>query len=260
MIVVQVTDPYLRNAVFRAARPDEDVVSEDGHSTEAIEWGFPRLVVREVGPRYAALPPVVGLLEIDETTLNRWEAERRAEELPPTRLDHLTERLRSVIEGSAVTATSVDRTLADLSRAAGSRLPFPLTCFGRRVLEYPIRYRTLQHMAHACGASRGALKARFRRRGLPSPSTYLRWFRIIAVADLLSDRSLTIATAARRLGFTSDGNLCRMMSTVTGMTPTEVRTVHGWNRLLVTFAWQQLTPQALEGWASLDELFARRVA
>ena len=37
-------------------------------------------------------------------------------------------------------------------------------------------------VAAACDTSRGALKARFRRRGLPSPSTYLRWFRVFAVA------------------------------------------------------------------------------
>jgi hypothetical protein len=44
------------------------------------------------------------------------------------------------------------------------------------------------------------------------------------------------------------------------VTPTEVRTVRGWNRLLVSFGWQFLSPEALEGWASLDELFDRRVA
>ena len=60
------------------------------------------------------------------------------------------------------------------------------------------------------------------------------------------------------MGFTSDGNLCRMMSNVCGMTPTEVRTIHGWNRLLISFAWLHLTPDALEAWADL-ELFAEDV-
>ena len=82
----------------------------------------------------------------------------------------------------------------------------------------------------------------------------------MAVADLLSDRSVTVAAGARRTGFTSDGNLCRMMAAVCDMTPTEVRTLRGWNRLLITFAWTQLTPEALEAWAELDELFERHVA
>ena len=82
----------------------------------------------------------------------------------------------------------------------------------------------------------------------------------MSVADLLSDRSITVAVAAQRLGFTSDGNMCRSMLSLTGMTPTEVRSLPGWNRLLVTFAWTHLSPDALEAWASLDELFERQVA
>ena len=44
------------------------------------------------------------------------------------------------------------------------------------------------------------------------------------------------------------------------MTPTEVRTAKGWNRLLVLFAWHYLTPDALEGWLGLEDLFLRRAA
>ena len=36
--------------------------------------------------------------------------------------------------------------------------------------------------------------------------------------------------------------------------------VGGWNRLIIGFAWVHLTPEALKGWAELDELFQRRVA
>jgi AraC-like DNA-binding protein len=82
----------------------------------------------------------------------------------------------------------------------------------------------------------------------------------MAVAHVLSDRSVSVATAAHRLGFTSDGNLCRMMGALTRMTPTDVRTVRGWNTLLISFAWVHLTPEALDAWAGLDGLFERRVA
>jgi hypothetical protein len=77
---------------------------------------------------------------------------------------------------------------------------------------------------------------------------------------MLSDRSVTVAAAAARLGFSSDGNLCRMMTSLTRLTPTDVRTLRGWNTLLISFAWQHLTPEALDGWAGLDGLFERRVA
>jgi AraC-like DNA-binding protein len=165
-----------------------------------------------------------------------------------------------LIERSASEATWVDSALADLSRAAGARLPAPLRGFARRILEFPVHYKSLHPISKACGVTRGALKARFRRRGLASPYTYLRWLRIMAVAELLSDRSVSVATAAHRLGFTSDGNLCRMMGALTGLTPTEVRTVRGWQRLLITFAWIHLTPEALDAWTELDGLFGRRVA
>ena len=156
--------------------------------------------------------------------------------------------------------TWVDEALADLARAAGKRLPLPARAFARRVLEFPVHYTSLHAVADGCGLSRGALKAKFRRRGLPSPSTYLRWFRLMAVSQLLSDRSITVSHAARRIGFTSNGNLCRMMDTVCGMTPTDARTKQGWNRLLIAFARAHLAPDVLEAWTGLGDLFERRAA
>jgi AraC-like DNA-binding protein len=104
------------------------------------------------------------------------------------------------------------------------------------------------------------LKARFRRRELPTPSTYLRWFRLLAVANHLADPEVTVAVAARRHGYTSDGNLCRALKNVAEMTPTELRTASGRQRLLVDFTRACLMPDHLEGWASFDELFRRRAA
>ncbi|MDA0327518.1 MAG: AraC family transcriptional regulator [Gemmatimonadetes bacterium] len=260
MIVVQVNDTNLRRALCRAAHAEEDVIIDARLAASAIESGFPRLVVRMASDDRPAPPARVTLLEIDELMLRRWEVERRSAELPMTRLDYMTRRLAGTMDRSSAERTWVDRALADLAKSAGPQLPLPLRSFARRILEFPVHYTTLHAVAEASGTSRGALKARFRRRGLSSPYTYLRWFRIMAVANLLSDRSITVAVAAQRMGFTSDGNLCRMMANVTGMTPTEARTLRGWNRLLIGFAWTHLPPGHLEGWASLDDLFARRVA
>jgi AraC-like DNA-binding protein len=260
MIVARVTHPLLRKALVGAAHPEEDVIFEAGLVGEALVSGFPRLLVRADGYVVTDAPSGISVLDLDDVRLARWEAERRTEELPLPRLDFLTRRLSVLIERSAHDASWVDAALADLSRAAGARLPLPLRAFARRVLEFPIHYTSLHPLAKACGLSRGALKARFRRRGLDSPSTYLRWLRIIAVAKVLSDRSVTVAAAAARLGFTSDGNLCRMMASMTRLTPTEVRTIRGWNTLLIGFAWAHLTPEHLDAWAGLDGLFERRVA
>lgn len=260
MIVVQASDPHLRRAVLRGAHPEEDVVAEPRLAVEAIERGFPRLVVRDEDHDWPPLPEGVRLVELTTDLLRGWEAERRAVELPPTRLDHLAQRVAGAVEGRAEDRSWVDTSLAELGRAAGRRLPGTLRSFGRRILEFPSHYTTLHPLAEACGTTRGALKARFRRRGLSTPYTYLRWFRLMAVSQLLSDRSVTVAEAASRLGFTSDGNLCRTMWNVLEMTPTDARSLRGWNRILVTFAWSHLTPDRLEAWSTLDQLFDRKTA
>jgi AraC-like DNA-binding protein len=186
--------------------------------------------------------------------------ERRSHEVPPPRVDYLAGRLRLLVARDTDGPTWVDRALADLSRAAGARLPGPLRTVGRRVMEFPLHYADLHGLAVATGMSRGALKARFRRRGLPSPAHYVRWFRVLAAAQLLADRKVTTMDAAHRLGFTTGGNFCRTIKAVSGFTSSDVRSVQGWNRLIVTFAWRALQRDALEQWATLDELFARAAA
>lgn len=245
---------------MRAAHWEEDVVMDPRLVVDALEKGFPRLVVRDTVRNWPIIPADVRVLDVGPAVLDRWEAARKASELPPTRLEHLTERIESAIARSAVDRTWVDAALAELSRAAGRRLPSALRGFGRRVMEFPSHYTTLRPLADTCRTSRGALKALFRRRDLSTPSTYLRWFRLMAVGRVLADREVTVAEAASRLGFTSDGNLCRMMWGVCEMTPTEVRSHKGWNRLLITFAWSHLTSDHLEAWSTLDDLFEQRSA
>lgn len=260
MIVVQASDPRLRQAVLRAAHPEEDVVLDPRSVADALERGFPRLVVRDTVRSWPPIPDGVRILEVGGAVLERWEADRRSAELPPTRLDYLTDRVAAAIERTAEDRSWVDTAFAELSRAAGRRLPPALRAFGRRVVEYPSHYTSLRPLAETCSSSRGALKALFRRRDLSTPSTYLRWFRLMAVAHVLADREVTVAEAASRLGFTSDGNLCRMMWGVVEMTPTELRSLRGWNRLLIMFAWSHLSPDHLEAWSTLDDLFERRSA
>ena len=264
MIIVHVSDPPLRTALRRAAHAEEDVVTDAELAVEAIQLGYPRLLVTTPSDLarspFASWIGAVPIVEILPTTLARWEAERRAHVVPPARVDFLAPRVGELLEKQVGDAIWVDRALGDLGRAAGAPLPPALRSFARRVLEFPSHYADLHTMAQTCGLSRGALKARFRRRGLPSPYAYIRWLRVLACAHLLSDRGVTVASAARRLGYTSAGNLCRTMISLTSVTPTEARTLRGWNRLLLCFAWEYLRPEALAAWRELDDLFVRRAA
>lgn len=264
MIIVHVPDPRLRSAVRLAAHPEEDVISDRDLAAEALDAGYPRLIVTtgaglRLSPDFGSVVRLP-VLEIDPATLQRWEVERRSDHVPRPRLDFMVERLTTMLERHTTEATWVDRTLGELGRASGAALPLPLRAFARRVLEFPSHYQDLRPMGAACGLTRGALKARFRRRGLPSPYAYIRWLRVIACAHLLSDPGVTVARCARRFGYTSAGNLCRTMMSLTGLTPTEARAQNGRNHLLISFARTHLDEGALAAWKALGGLFARRVA
>jgi AraC-like DNA-binding protein len=264
MIIANLKDPVLRSAVSLAAHSDEDVILDLDKAMEALEFGYPRLRIRAAGDvplqPFAQAEATVPTLVLTSATLARWEAERREEAPGSEPGSFFAGRLRALIDGEAGSGSWVDRTLSELGRAAGAPLPRALRACGRRILEFPSHYDDLHPLADACGVSRGALKARFRRRDLPSPSEYLRWFRMFACAYVLSDRRVTVAQAATRLGFTSDGNLCRAMLSLTRMTPTEVRTVRGWRRLVISFAWTHLGAESRRAWEALDDLFVRRAA
>jgi AraC-like DNA-binding protein len=150
----------------------------------------------------------------------------------------------------------IDLVLRDLSRAIGHPLPPALVGLVRRVLEYPSGYVDMGALEALTGLSVGALKARFRRRGMPSPFSYLRWLRCFAVASRLQ-HGANVADAARRLGWTSTGNLCRYIYTTTGHAPSALGADGAWEMLVAAFATKHLGPVALDAWEGLDDLFLR---
>ena len=266
MIVALCSDPILRAALRQTAHPEEDVFVDRRLAVRALDQGFPRAVVyvpeegHSLVRRNSQMDGEIRAVAITQTLLREWEAERRSYEVPPPRVKHTAVRLAGLIAPNSNAPSWVDRTLADLSRAAGARLPVPFRSVSRRVMEFPVHYADLHGLSQVTGMSRGALKACFRRRGLPSPYLYVRWFRVLAAAQLLSDRSVTTSEVAHRLGFTTGGNFCRTVKSVTGCRSSDIRSVQGRKRLLVMFAWRYLGPGAQAGWAALDGLFAREVA
>lgn len=261
MILLTARDPGLLAAVRRIARPDEDVVADGKWIDRALEHGHARLLVcddrRGVMPERVSGVPV---LYVPPELLSKWDRARKRHDVPPARSDYIETRLRGMVAELTLETTWVDRTLADLGRLAGGPLPLPFRSFARRTLELPARYTDLSEVAELAGLSRGALKARFRRRGLESPFTYQRWLRSLAVAEVLSAPEVTVAAAANALGFTSDTNMCRMVRVLTGATPGRLREPDARRWLLVAFARAHLTREALEGWSALEDLFSRRIA
>lgn len=256
MILLSVRDPVLRLAVERCARPDEAVVGDEPWVQLALDHGYARVHVRDGTRRPSSVQrPFVPELWVSPEMLQGWEQERRKLEVLLPRTEYLARRLGTMISEVALEATWVDRLLADLGRAVGAPLPLAFRAFTRHTLELPARYTSLGALAAEVEISPGALKARFRRKGLESPFTFLRWLRSFAVAELLADPDVTVAQAARALGFTSDTNMCRMVKMLTGETPGSLRDPGVRRKLRVAFVREHLGRDALEGWVRLEGLF-----
>ncbi|NIP60348.1 MAG: helix-turn-helix domain-containing protein [Gemmatimonadetes bacterium] len=264
MIVTPLSDPFLRRAVRRAALPDEDVIWRAEEIREALARGFPRLLVYAPGDTHPLADPHtlddlrLPTLALTGSTLRVWEQERRATGFAVSKVDDHAARLRSLIQETAGPLPWVEGVFRDLVRASGRGIPPVLRGLGRRILEFPSRYDDLHALAELTGISRAALKARFRRRDLPSPYTYLRWFRVLAAGHLL-DQGKTTATVAHRVGLHSSGNLCRYVQDVSGMSPNELRGPQGRARSLAMFTSRCLGPRRLEAWETLEDLFLRDV-
>lgn len=266
MIVAPIEDRALRAVVRRAALPVEDVFHGLEEVRHALQVGFPRLLICEASEQRKFrrfLPPDrtnVPILALADPTLRSWEAAWEAQGLAVSPMDDSALRLRSIIRDTAQRDAWVETVFSDLTQTVGRRLPSEFRGFARRILEFPRRYSSLVSVGEAVGLSVGALKARFRRRELPSPSRYLRWFRLLAAARVLSDPDETVLSAAYRLGFASDGNFCRWIRGTSGLSPSTLR---GWNGrllVLVRLAEECLPGGALEEWEDLGGLFLREVA
>jgi AraC-like DNA-binding protein len=176
------------------------------------------------------------------------------------RIDDSALRLRSLMERTPLGEGWVEDLFSDLTHTLGAGLPEDLRGFSRRILEFPGRYSSLGRVGAPFGLSAGALKARFRRRGLPPASRYVRWFRLLSASRILADPEATILSASMRLGFASDGNFCRWVRATSGLNPSAFRAWNGRLLLLVRMVDACFPPGAVERWASLRGLFLRQVA
>jgi len=266
MILAPISDATVRAMVRRAALPEEDVFHRISEVGNAMRFGFPRLLVHApedpfvLNGESAAGRLGIPTLAITHATLRSWEAAWRSQGLAVRRIDDSALRLRSLMRGAAGSSGWVDGVFSDLTRLLGRGLPGEFRGFARRVMEYPSRYNSLTAVCRHLDLSPGAVKAHFRRRGLPSPSTYLRWFRLLSARRLLSDATQTTLKVSFRLGFTSDGNFCRWVQAVSGYPPSALRGPEGGVIILSRLASLGFPEGAMEAWGGMGRFFLREVA
>jgi AraC-like DNA-binding protein len=248
MILALTSTPEWREALAAAARPDEDVRFGRDEVHRVLAAGYPRALVLEEDTRA-------------ESAARRCRASGIRVVRLPAAVDpevRRVGRVRWIRSALADTSPSwVDRTLADCERAVGGLLPSAFRGFARRVLEDPTRLSTVEAIAPALGLSPGALRARFRRRALPSPSSYLRGLRLLSVAHRLRSSSVSTARVAWQLGFHSSGNLARFVRAQCGRTPSRLRSPETEVELLLLFVARGLGRREVEEWRGLDSTFAR---
>ncbi|MBT8338074.1 MAG: helix-turn-helix domain-containing protein [Gemmatimonadetes bacterium] len=250
MILALVSSPGWRDAVARAARPDEDVRYGRAEAHRALSLASPRALVVE---------DEAGAESVVRRARTRGV---RVVRVPPTAkvaADAGRLGLATWVEGAVAdrSTTWVDRMLADCQRAIGGRLPLAFRGFARRVLEDPTRLSSVEAIAPALGLSAGALRARFRRRGLPSPASYLRGLRLLTVAHRLRSSTDSTARIAWQLGFHSSGNLSRFVRAQCGRPPSRLRAPETGVEMLLLFVTRGLGPVEVEAWRGLDRTFAR---
>ena len=102
-------------------------------------------------------------------------------------------------------------------------------------LRLAMRRATVEEFAFATGVAPKTLQRRVARNGLGSPSELLAWCRILLAAQLLDDNAATTASVARALRFPSAAAFRRTLRSLTGLRPTELRTLGGLQYLVARF-------------------------
>ncbi len=266
MILAALSDRLLRQAAAHAALPEEDLIVRESEVLQALRFGFPRLFLYEgdenspLVQSTRLLRPTLPAAAVTQRMLRDWERGWRESGGRRRLVEHAGERLSALVDLSATTPRWVEDVFRQLASATAGPLPAAFRGFSRRILEFPRRYGDLHSVAALTGHSRDALKARFRRRDLPSPSRYLRWLRTVAVAYALGEAGATTASVAYRLGYSSGGNLCRSVQGLVGHTTLELREPIARSRLLLRLSSELLTPEQLAAWRAFEDLFLSRAA
>jgi len=118
----------------------------------------------------------------------------------------------------------------------------------RKTVELSAELSTVNGLARALYVSRRALGRRFTSRGLPVPSHWLHFGRVLRSAMRLQDSDDTLLSAATRLGYPDGFALSNQMVRLIGVRPVVAREHLGWEWLLEEW----LLREALGGGVSRD--------
>ncbi len=120
---------------------------------------------------------------------------------------------------------------------SGTRIDVETRHILRRILELSAELRTVSALARALYVSRRALGRRLLQRGLPVPSHWLHFGRVLRVAMRLQSSTQNLFTVACSMGYPDGFSLSNQMHRLTGVRPSEARRALGWEWLVE--AWME---------------------
>ena len=102
----------------------------------------------------------------------------------------------------------------------------------RRTIELSAELRSIQALARSLYLSRRALGRRFESAGLPVPSHWLHFARLLRVTLRLQNSQDSVVAAGFKVGYPDGFSLSNQMHRLTGYRPTEARRYLGWEWFL----------------------------
>ena len=193
-------------------------------------WSGVFKVVRRRPPGMALiviLPPTVDL-DSEPQLLRVVEACRPHSILPFHRephVDDLGELLRREPEDLSVE-------VMDYLQWRGINVENDVRRLIRRTIDLSLELRSITALARSLYLSRRALGRRFLMNGLPVPSHWLHFGRVLRAAQCLQSSGATLAEAASRLGYPDGFALSNQMQRLVGVRPSDARRYLGWEWLL----------------------------
>jgi AraC-like DNA-binding protein len=115
----------------------------------------------------------------------------------------------------------------------------------RKTLDLSDELRTVGGLARALYMSRRALGRRFLTRGLPVPSHWLHFGRVLRASILLQSPDTTVTNAARALGYPDGFALSNQMKRLTGLRPSIMRECFGWEWIVEAWLRVEATQEEL---------------
>jgi len=138
------------------------------------------------------------------------------------RVDDLTALLRREPEDLSVE-------IMDYLQWRGINVDIEVRQIIRRTIDLSAELRSITALARALYLSRRALGRRFLTNGLPVPSHWLHFGRVLRAALMLQSPGVTLAEAASRFGYSDAFALSNQMYRLVGVRPSDARRYLGWD-------------------------------